>query len=144
MILKILASQVPTFWEAIKFAALSADEVEEKNRQAYLNEILHSLLSDKAQCFVFLDDDRVLIGLMVTRVQVDKITDEKALLLQALYVWKRPDTQVWIDGFNYVKQFALSQECKSFSFSSRNPALWARAAEFGAIEKTRTFTLQLI
>ena len=143
MIIKILSKQVPLFWEAIKFATIKADEVESKDLQPYFNELLHSLLSDKAQCFVGLDDKKTLIGILITRVLVDRITEEKYLLLQSVYTWEKLEDQVWGETFDLFRQFAVKEGCKYLSYSSSNPAIWDRAEKLGFKEKTRTFSLQI-
>jgi len=143
MTIKLLASQIPQFWEAIKFAAIKADEVDEKHQQTYLNELLHALLSDKAQCFVQMDDSRMLAGLMITRITVDKITGEKSILLQALYVWQKIDSRVWTEAFGIIKEFASKEGCVYLTFTSRNPAIWERTTALGFVEKTRVFTMNV-
>lgn len=143
MILKLLPKQIPVFWNAIKTGAVQADEVDSKDLQPYLNELLHSLLSDKAQCFVVLSKDKVLLGLLVTRVQVDKITGDKYLLLQVLYVWEKMEDATWIDSLNLVHQFAKKEQCKYLLFNSRNSAIWDRTKRYGFVEKTRTYSLKI-
>uniref|UniRef100_A0A6M3JCZ0 N-acetyltransferase domain-containing protein n=1 Tax=viral metagenome TaxID=1070528 RepID=A0A6M3JCZ0_9ZZZZ len=143
MIVRILSQQIPVFWNAIKVAATEADEVESKHLQSYLNELLHALLSDKAQCFVALDEGRVLVGLLITRVQVDKITAEKYLLLQAAYIWQKQEMSEWTAMYNAFKTFAEKEQCKYIAYSSKNPKMWGRSEALGFKEKTRTFTLSL-
>lgn len=143
MILKLLPKQIPVFWEAIKTGAVQADEVDSKDLQPYLNELLHSLLSDKAQCFIVLDRNRVLISLLVTRVQVDKITGHKYLLLQILYVWEKMEDVTWVDALSLVRQFANKEQCRYLLFNSRNSAIWDRTKRYGFIEKTRTYSLKV-
>jgi len=144
MIVKLLSKQVPVFWDAIKFAAAQADEVDNKDLQPYLNELLHALLSDKAQCFVNLDDKRTLTGLLITRIGIDRITGDKFLLLQSVYTWKILDDQVWRDTYNLFRQFAIKEDCKYLLFNSRNPAIWDRTKKLGFKEKVRTFTLSVV
>jgi len=143
MIIKILASQVPTFWEAVKFAAIQADEVDEKNRQAYLNDLLHALLSDKAQCFVELDDSRMLSALIVTRMSADKVTEQKYMNVQTLYAWKVMKNETWQAGMDVIEQFAKKEGCKYISFMSRNPAVWRRVAIMGFTERTRIYSKEV-
>lgn len=143
MIIKLLPNQVPFFWDAIKLATTQADEVDSKNIQPYLNELLQSLLSEKAQCFVSLDDKRVLTGLLITRVCIDKITGDKFLLIQSVYTWKLLTDQVWKDAYDLFRLFAIKEGCKYFSYSSSNPAIWDRASKLGFKEKTRTFILDI-
>ena len=144
MIVRVLSNQIPFFWNAIKFGASQADEVDEKDLPAYLNEMLHALMGDKAQCFVSLDENRILVGLLVTRVQVDKITSEKYLLLQAAYIWEKQEMSEWTAMYDTFKAFAEKEGCRYISFSSRNPKMWSRPEALGFKEKTRTFTLDLV
>jgi hypothetical protein len=143
MIIKLIPKQVPVFWNAIKLAATQADEVDSKDIQPYLNELLHALLSNKAQCFVYLTEKRVLAGLLITRVMVDKITAKKYLLLQAAYVWEQQPMSEWTIMYNYFRAFAEKEQCSYISFSSRNPKMWSRPEALGFKESTRTFTLKL-
>jgi hypothetical protein len=143
MIIKLLSKQIPTFWESIKFATVQADEIDARDLQPYLNELLHTLLSDKAQCFIALNNERILKGLLVTRVMVDRVTSRKHLLLQSLYVWEKLNDADWREAYNVVKEFAEKEQCKSLSFSSRNPATWLRMDIFGFKEKTRTLEVRL-
>jgi len=143
MIVKILSSQVPQFWEAIKFAATQADEVNVENTQLYLNELLHALLNDKAQCFTVLDDNRVLVGVLITRIEIDKITGERFLYLQIGYTWKSLEDKIWKETYEIFRSFATNLQCKYILFSSRNPAIWNRMEKLGFKEKIRTHSLNL-
>jgi len=144
MIIKILSKQVPVLWEAIKFATTQADEVESKDLQPYLNELLHALLNDKAQCFVALNDKRVLAGVLVTRLNVNKITNEKFLLLQSVYAWKVLSDQVWKEAYEMFRAFAIKEGCTYLSYMSGNPSVWERMEKMDFKEKTRTFVLRVV
>jgi hypothetical protein len=144
MILKLLANQVPMFWEAVKFASIQADEVDSKDMPDYLNELLQSLLSEKAQCFIRLDDNRCLIGLLITRIQVNKITGVKVLNLQCLYSWKSQDDSTWANDFVYLRTFAHEAGCAGAIFSSRNSAVWELARKVGFKEQTRTYAIGIV
>ncbi len=143
MIIKILPKQIPIFWEAIKFGATQADEIDKKDMQLYLNELLQALLNDKAQCFAALNDERILSGLLVTRVVISKITEEKSLLLQSLYVWEAMENQMWQEAFNLIYKFAMMEQCKTISLNSRNKLVWRRAESFGFKEISRAFSLSI-
>lgn len=143
MIVKLLATQVPTFWENIKFAVIKADGVGEEDQQQYLNELLHALLNDKAQCWVRLDDQRNLIALLITRILLDKITIRRYISLQCLYSFEAVANEVWDTDFELVVQFALSEQCSFISFSSNNGRIWEVAKRIGFKEKCRTFVFDL-
>jgi len=144
MIIKLLPNQIPFFWEAIKFATKQADEVESNNMQPYFNELLHALLSNKAQCYVYLNNDRILVGLLITRLKIDRITKDKFLFIQAVYAWRLLSDQVWRDTYNMVRSFATNEDCKYLLFNSSNPAIWGRTEKLGFKEITRTFSLKIV
>ena len=143
MIIKLLSSQIPAFWESIKFTVKEADEVDEKDLQPYLNELLHALLNDTAQCFVRLDDNRVLTAMLISRILGDKVTGEKYLFLQCLYSWQRQPDEVWQQDTDFVRQFAINSGCKYLSFTSRNEAMFKLGEKLGFTEKYRTFDCRI-
>ena len=143
MVIKLLLNQIPRFWEAIKFASVSAEDVKEEDRRDYLNNLLHSLLNDKSQCFVGLDDERKLLGVAVTQLVADKTTGSKDLFLKVLYSWKYADIEEWKDRLNLVKDFAKSEGCKHIYFESRNPRVWQVGEAVGFKEHFRTFRMEV-
>ena len=140
---RILPVQIPALWEVIKFACVQADEVNKEDMPLYFNELLHALLSDKAQCFLRLGDDRTLLVLLITRVLVDKITSQKSLFLQVLYSWKAVEDKEWLDDFDFIKEFAKQEQCKDISFEPRNPRVWEIAKFLGCRETHRKFVFDI-
>jgi len=140
---RILAPQIPMFWEAIKFACVKADEVDTEQRPAYFNELLHALLSDKAQCFVSLDNNRRLIRIAITRIITDKITLVKELLIQCLYSIEGMDDETLQYEWKILQQFADKEKCKNVIFSSRNHRVWELGRNIGAKERYRSFVVSI-
>lgn len=143
MIVKLLANQIPTFWESIKFAVTEADEVDVKDLGAYLNNLLHSLLSDKSQCFVRLDDDRMLIGVMITRIEVDNHAGMRSLCLQCLYSFKNVLDGDWQTDFELFKNFARRTNCKQITFNTRNSRIVRLGSLVGFIERFSSYSLSI-
>jgi len=143
MVIKLLPSQIPIFWEAIKFAVVSVDEVIEKDREAYLNLLLHSLLNSKSQCFVRLNEERRLSALFITRFSINKVTGEKNLSIRILYSWKRSQDEEWKDTFAVIKKFAEHEGCTDITFRSKNPRIWHLGEIMGFKESSRAFTLRM-
>ena len=143
MIIELLPAQVPSFWEAIKLATIWADEIEEKDRQVYLNGLLHSLLNNKSQCFVRLNDERKLQSLLLTKIIINKINGDKSLYVHGLYSWEKIEEKEWQEGFDLVRKFAEQQQCKNISGETRIPKLGQFAKEVGGREKSRMFVLDL-
>lgn len=144
-IYKALPRQIPLLWEAIKFACVQADELDPdpKIRSAYFNELLHSLLSHKAQCWIRLDSERRLIAVSITRILYNGQRDEKHLHIQTLYTWSLQPDDVWKRDIDLMREFAISEGCKYVSFFSRNERVWQIATGYGFVEDTRQFSYRI-
>jgi len=142
-IIKLLAVQVPFLWETIKFVATTADEIDKKDLKPYLNELLHSLLSDNAQCFVRMDEKRTLLALMITRILVSKTTGEKYLYIQCLYSFQHVDNSIWEKDMEFIRQFAEKEKCSYISFDSRHRRVQELGESVGFQEVNRNFAIRL-
>lgn len=137
--IKLLPAQVPTYWELVKYICVTVDEVDEKDLQPYLNELLHVLLNGKAQCFVELNKNRNVISVCITRFAVNKITGEKHLFIQIAYSFQVADDEVRKQFMDFLKEFAKKEQCKYLSFQSRNKRIWDLGVKNGFREQHRTF-----
>ena len=115
MPIRLLPDQIPAFWEAIKYASVNTNMVEEKYRGRYLNRLLYLLLSDKAQCFVELDDQRRLEKIMITKIVQDEITDNKTLFISALYAFRKGSEMTWLKHLDWFRDFARSRGCRTMT-----------------------------
>lgn len=143
MIIKLLSVQIPKYFEVIKYAVSTVDEVDKEDLQPYLIELLHALLSDKAQCWVRLDDERTIIALLITRIRTNKITAKKSLYLQSIFSYRKVPLNIWQKDFNMLVQFAKQEGCKNITFDSRNPRIWEITTSFGCQEQYRSFAYKL-
>jgi len=143
MLIKILPSQVVQLWEVIKFVATKVDEVDKENIQPYLNELLHALLNEKAQCFVRLDDNREIIALAITRILRNNITGEKYFQVHCVYGFKSASDDVWKRDWEVLRDFAKKENCSYMGFQSRNSRIWDIAKLIGMTEAYRIFKLKL-
>ncbi|MCK5605908.1 hypothetical protein KAR91_28685 [Candidatus Pacearchaeota archaeon] len=149
-ITKVLPSNIPmkdkngvaVLWEAIKFAATQADEVKPENKSRYLNELLHALLNDKAQCFVRYKDDEMK-AIVLTRVVFNKIMEEKELLLQSYYSFKISDKNEWLENMDFARKFAIKEGCKKITFQSHNDKIVKYAKMCGFSEDYRHFSIEV-
>lgn len=142
-IIKLLPIQIPFMWETLKFVATKADEVDKKELQPYLNELLHALLSDKAQCFVRLDEKRTLLALLITKIMGNKRTGEKYLYIQCLYSFQLVDDSIWRKDMIFIRQFADKEKCSYISFDSRNTKVQEIGRMLGFEEVNRNFSMKL-
>jgi len=143
MLIKILPSQVVQLWEAIKYAATRVDEVDEKYLSKYLNELLHSLLNEKSQCFVRLNDKREIITIAITKILRNNITGEKYFQVQGVYGFKSASNDVWKRDWESFVEFAKKENCSYMGFQSRNSRIWDIAKMIGMEEAYRIFKLKL-
>ena len=141
--IKLLPAQVVQQWELIKHIACKVDEVNERDLQPYLNELLHALLNSKAQCFVGLDDKKIVTGVLITRLIIDKITGEKYLFIQNAYSFKVADDESRKQDIDFLKEFAKEEQCAYMAFRSRNERIWELGKITGFKEKARIFELCL-
>jgi len=143
MLIKLIPKQIPVFWDTIKYGCRSANTVHQEHYQPYFNELLHALLSDKAQCFVRLDENRVIIAILVTRFIGNKITGEKDFHLQSAYSFKTEPKDVWAKDFKVLVDVALKANCANITFETSNPKLAALGTTFGFREVSRLYTYKI-
>ena len=140
---RLISVQIPLFWDAIKFACVKSDEVEEKNFPVYFNELLHALLSDKAQCFVMLDKDKILHSIAISRIITDPLLGRKELLLQCVYSMHTIEPTELMRNLSVLVALAKKEKCSAVSFNSRNPRVWEMAKLSGCKERNRNFAYEL-
>ena len=139
----LLPDQIPQMWEAIKYAAVNADQVEEGHRDRYLNVLLYQLLSSKAQCFVRLDSARRLQALAVTSVVVDEMRDEKSLYVKFLYSFAKVDDEVWKQDIEVLKLYAIKNECKSITAKTHNDKAFELVKMLGMKERHKSLIMEV-
>jgi hypothetical protein len=140
--IKLLPSQVGQYWEVIKYITVTVDEVDEKNLQPYLNELLHALLNEKAQCFIELSESRNIVGVCITRFMMNKITGEKYLYVQNAYSFRAADNESRKESVEFLKKFAQKEHCAYIEFRSRNKRIWEIGEMSGFKEKARIYELR--
>lgn len=143
MLIQLLSKDIPRYWEVIKFACATVDEVDDAQRPAYLRDLLCALLSEKAQCWVRFDDDKQLILIYVTRILYNAQYDEKYLYIQAGYSWKRLGQEAWNGFRDLMMEFAKREGCAYIGHMSRNPRIWELALGAGFKESTRIFAYRI-
>ena len=143
MLIKLLATQIPAFWEIIKYGVLRADHVSTETSAEYLNDLLLSLLNDKRICYVALDDNRNVTSLLILQVKINNITNDKYLYMQCLYSYTSTSMEDWQDLFKFIKDFAEAEKCNYLSFESNNERLIDMAKSVGFKHDFVTMSLNL-
>lgn len=140
---RVPAPQIPMFWDAIKFACSKADNIGEDLYSAYFNELLQALLSDKAQCFVVLSNERILQRVIVTRIVQDKLRGDSELMIQCMYSITKASYEDVQKHFALAVSMAKSLGCKRLTWKSSNPRIWEWAEMVGCFDQTRIFSFNV-
>ena len=144
MAIMLTVDQIPAFWEAIKFASVNADQVEEEFRGKYFNRLLYQLLSGKAQCFVELSSDRRLRAVAITKVMTDEIRDESTLLISCLYAFEKRDKSTWSNDLKALYQFAKRSDCRTITCWATNEGVVELAEYVGMKQRFKSFIMEVI
>lgn len=139
----IPASQVSQFWPAIKFATISVDNVQPNNVQDYLTKLLIELLNGTAQCFIRMSDEKKLMGLAVTKLISDELTNEKTLFISCLYSFEGVGSQQWDSDLRKLLAFAKRNKCKKITAYTNNDRVLNLAHSLGFYERFRCISLDL-
>jgi len=143
MIIKLTPVQVAEYWELVKFGLIYGDLVPEDHRQVVLNETLQALLSEKAQCFFRLDAEHRVIALMITRIQISKISGDQFLFIQCIYSFRKVENREWEADWKYIRDFASVAKCAYIDAESANPAIFQILKNLGAKELYRTYRFKV-
>ena len=144
MTIKLIATQVPDFWELIKYSLEQVERIGDVYADKTYNMLLAELLSDKAQCFIVYDDSGEMIkAVCLTVIFHDVIRDVKTLHIRSLYAFKASSNDTWKDEFEVVKEFALSEGCSRITLETSNPKVRSIAKHFGAVEVSTNMLVEV-
>ena len=120
MTVRLLCTQIPQFWEYIKYALSQVERFgsDEESLGAY-NRIFASLLNDKSQCLI-MHDDSGMQALMITEIFEDLITAKRTLNIRCLYAFNLISDDKWKTDFHVVKEVAIGNKCSKIVFQTSN------------------------
>ncbi len=143
MRIKLIPSQIPQFWEVIKYASRKTRGTQSENQSSYFTSLLEDLLTEHAQCFVRLGEERKLEAILITKVSIDQTSMKKSLFIDCLYSFRPVSETVWKTDLEFVKQFAIKQKCISITTQSMIPRVFELVLGLGFKEGLRIFELNL-
>ncbi len=143
MHIRVMPSQIPQVWEAVKFAIVQLDEIPNEQMQDYCVWMLHQLLSEKAQCWVTLNEDRILLNVSITRIVVNQFTNELELHLQCLYAFQGLTDSTVEEALTLYRMFAKKVGCKRVTGASKHPRARAVMEQHGFQKQYHTYTLDI-
>lgn len=119
--LKLLPTQVPIFWESIKFAMSEVTNLTGEPLQKNLTRLLENLLSEKSVCYIRLNKERKLEGIFVVRIYYNEFTGDKSLIIDCMYSFKRCEDSDYVKMFDEFEELAKLCECKYITTWTINP-----------------------
>ncbi len=143
MIIKLTPPQIVEYWEMIKFSYVKGDLVQDDQRQVVLNKLLQELLSEKAQCFLRISDDRQMIALMITKIMISNISGDKFLYIQCIFSFRTVPNTDWQEDWDFIQAFANQEDCKYIDAESSNAQIFTILSQLGVKEIYRTFRFKL-
>jgi len=141
MHIKVMPSQIPQVWEAVKFAIVQLDEIPNEQMPDYCVWLLHQLLAEKAQCWVTMNEDRILLNVSITCIVPNAFTKEPELHLQCLYAFQGLTEQTVREAIVLYQQFAKKAGCVRITGASKHPRACVIMEQHGFQPSYKTYTL---
>jgi hypothetical protein len=144
IIVRLLSSQIPSYWEHIKYASVTANGMQDSAvKEEYCRNLLCNLLSGKYSCWVGTDDSREFIkAVAITKIYKDA-GDIHHMLIDAVYVYDATSDTEKFRFIGNVKEFAEEIGCKNVMFNTGNPSIIKAAGRLGFNEAYRVYTAEL-
>jgi hypothetical protein len=139
MHIRVLPSQIPQVWEAVKYAVVQLDEVPQEQHNAYFVWLLQDLLSEKAQCWVTLNEDRVLLNVSLTRLVEHAWTQERELHVSCMYAFQGLTDETVTALLQMYMDCAKTMGCVRVVGTSRHPRAYAVMERQGLVPYARTY-----
>jgi len=141
MHIRVLPPNIPKVWEAVKYAVVQLDEIPNEQLPDYFVWLLQQLLSEKAQCWITLNEDRVLLNVSITRITTHPFTKEKVLHIQCLYAFQGLTDTTVAEALSLYKEFAKSVGCRTVTGASRHPRACTLMEKHHFQPEYKTYTL---
>lgn len=137
--IKVLPEQIPLVWDTIKLAAARSQEVDEPALPHLYQQLLVELLNDTMQCFVIMDSEKVILQVILTQIQIQRLTGSRDLLVVGLYSFRKIEETSAIEMWNKIVAVARNQKCDRVTCQSHNARLWTLYDTLGLKETSRQY-----
>lgn len=135
MLIQLTSDQIAKHWDIIKVAIEDCMPPLSHITVDTMNRVLELLLTGNMHCWVYQNDERKIIAVVVTTFYYDYPSATQDLLLYA--VWGANLSEgVWTDGFTTLMRFAEANNCKTIYGFTSAPELVELAKHFGAQTQT--------
>ena len=139
MLTKLLTTQIPLYQDVIKKTIeKSMPDYEESVK---LN-LFRELMIGTAQCWLS-ELDNEFDGILLTQIREDMSIGYKTFTCICVYAPNKTEARSFIEGWETLKKFAKSNDCKLIDFYSSNPELIKYGRMFKVKLETKYFQLVL-
>ena len=132
MLVQIHSGQVPKFWEIIKVAALTSDNIKKEYRQVYCYNLLQDLLSGKKSCFIGKKDGNVAFVVLLS-FEIMKNSNMKYLHFSNVYSFFTQNNDTIMKVFLDMLKLAKETDCKAIIGESNEPNIHQACMSVGAV-----------
>jgi len=143
MHIRVLPTQVPVVWEAVKYAVVQLHEIPNEQLNSYCIWLLHELLTEKAQCWITLNDERMLLNISVTRIVDQEWTKERELHVHCMYAFQGLTDTTMAALIQRYMDFAKVEGCKRVISATRHPRVMALMEAQGLSPYYRTYVKEV-
>jgi len=143
MIIKLQPVQIPPYWESIKLAAITANEIRDENTQEYSIKLLLNLLNSNLQCLVSIDEGRNIQKITLIGIYYDDILKEKFMVIEGIYGFQKMAPEEWLKESKILYRYAQDEKCTSVRMCTNNSIVVELANRYGMAEVSRNYTVDL-
>ena len=144
MTTRLLCTQVPQFWECIKYALSQVERFgnDDESLGAY-NRVFASLLNDKSQCLLMQTEEKGLKALMITEIFEDMITAKRTLNIRCLYAYTPVSNEEWKSDFKVLVEMAKKAKCSKITFQTSNARVEGIAKMVGFTQRSINMDMEV-
>lgn len=113
MIIKLLPTQIPDYQEIIKHTVSKSRDYKGVDLERFINRLFNSLLCETAQCWIMFNNDRVIDGVVITKIEGDKTTATKTLCIECFISFIMTKDLSSREGMQLLIDFASNEKCSS-------------------------------
>jgi hypothetical protein len=126
-----MPDQITELWDSIRYGIINAVVPIIDPKPEYIQDILCQLLRQDMQCWCVFDEDKNILGYIITSISVDINTGYRTLLIYSLFLYKSIDRTQWDSLYDAVEKFGKANKCSRMTAYSANPDAISIAEKLG-------------
>ena len=112
-LLRLSPEQVMQHWEYVKECLILALPPYVALDTSSVLRIQEQLLIGSLECWACVSDKNdEFYGILTTQITADEVTLTKNLLIFTVTLTEEHENDIWKDGYEYLKKYAISKECR--------------------------------